>query len=101
MQLLNFAGKYKIFAFISFILAGLSSLLAVIPIWYIWQIIICVIFRENLDNISRYGIISLEFALSAIILYLAGLIFSHKAAFKISSNIKINFIILHFNILIH
>lgn len=90
MQLINFAGKYKIFAFISFILASLSALLAVIPIWYIWQIIICVIFRENLDNISRYSIISLDFALSAIILYLAGLVFSHKVAFKISSNIKIN-----------
>ncbi len=84
MQLLNFAGKYKIFAFISFILAGLSALIAVIPIWYIWQIIICVIFRENLESISHYGVISLEFAVLAIILYLAGLVFAHKAAFKIS-----------------
>ncbi len=89
MQLLNFAGKYKIFAFISFILAGLSALIAIIPIWYIWQIIICVIFRENLESISHYGVISLEFAVLAIILYLAGLVFAHKAAFKISSNIKI------------
>ena len=86
--LLDFAGEYKIFAFVSWILAGVSALIAIIPVWYIWQIIICVIFNEGLENLSRYGVIVLASGIISIVLYLAGLIFANKAASKIADNLR-------------
>lgn len=86
--LLDFAGKYKIFAFVSWILAGVSALTAIIPVWYIWQIIICAVFNEGLENISHYGVIVLASGVISILLYLAGLIFADKAASKIADNLR-------------
>ncbi|MBQ7560629.1 MAG: ABC transporter ATP-binding protein [Synergistaceae bacterium] len=86
--LLDFAGKYKIFAFVSWILAGVSALIAIIPVWYIWQIIICAVFNEGLENISHYGVIVLASGIISILLYLAGLIFADKAASKIADNLR-------------
>ena len=86
--LLDFAGKYKIFAFVSWILAGVSALTAIIPVWYIWQIIICAVFNEGLENISHYGVIVLASGIISILLYLAGLIFANKAASKIADNLR-------------
>ena len=86
--LLDFAGKYKIFAFVSWILAGVSALIAIIPVWYIWQIIICAVFNEGLENISHYGVIVLASGVISILLYLAGLIFADKAASKIADNLR-------------
>ena len=91
-QLLSYAGKYKSLTIASCLLAGISSLIAVLSFWYVWRLAICVIFSEEIEQISFYGKIAASSALIAILFYIAGLLCSHKAAFRIAANIRIKLV---------
>lgn len=88
-ELLEFAGKYKLFVYVSWILAGISSLVSVIPFWYIWEILCSVMFSAGVEDVPRYGVYALAFSVCSILVYIAGLMCSHLAAFRIASNIRI------------
>lgn len=45
--LMEYAGKYKVLTYLSWVLSGISALVALVPFIYIWKII-----KEILDNIS-------------------------------------------------
>lgn len=47
-ELMKYSGKYKIFTYLSLILSGISSVLALIPFVYIWKII-----KEVIEAISK------------------------------------------------
>lgn len=38
-RLMEYAGKYRILAYLSWTLSAMSALLAPVPFWYIWRII--------------------------------------------------------------
>lgn len=38
-RLLGYAGKRKILTYLSWVFAGLSALIALVPFWYIWRIL--------------------------------------------------------------
>lgn len=86
--LLNFAGKYKFLSYFSCLLSGLSALIAILPFWFIWNILSCVIFSENKELISGYAWQSVMYAVISIFVYIAGLLCSHTAAFRIADNIR-------------
>lgn len=86
--LLNFAGKYKFLSYASCLLSALSSLIAILPFWYIWNILSCVIFSENKELIPAYAWQSVMYAIISILIYIAGLLCSHMAAFRIADNIR-------------
>lgn len=88
-ELLSYAGNYKLFTYASCFLAGLSSLIAIIPFWYVWKIAGSIIFDADTRNIALYGKIAAISALIAILVYISGLLCSHKAAFRIAANIRI------------
>lgn len=91
--LMHYAGENKYFTYASLILAGISAFVALIPFYKIWQII-----KEILDvrpnfsdavNISRYGWEAVGFALLGMVIYIAALMCSHKAAFRVQANMRI------------
>lgn len=87
--LLNFAGKYKFFTYSSCLLSGLSALIAILPFWYVWKILVCIIFSESADMISGFAYHAVIYAIISMLIYIAGLLCSHMAAFRIASNIRI------------
>ena len=88
-ELLDFAGKYKFLSYASCLLSGLSALIAILPFWYIWNITSCIIFSVNEEYISFYAWQAVIYSVVSMFVYIAGLLCSHMAAFRIAANIRI------------
>ena len=91
-RLLRYAGGYKYLTIASWILSALSALVALLPFVYIWKVI-----KEVLDvapdygdvrNLSHNGWMAVVFAAAAILIYIAALICSHLAAFRVQANMR-------------
>ena len=91
-RLLEYAGSYKYLMIASWVFSALSALVALLPFVYIWKVI-----REVLDaapdyggmqNLSHNGWMAVISAVVAILIYIAALICSHLAAFRVQANIR-------------
>ena len=91
-RLLRYAGGYKYLIIASWILSALSALVALLPFVYIWKVI-----KEVLDVAPNYGDVqelshngwmAVVFAVAAILIYIAALICSHLAAFRVQANMR-------------
>ena len=91
-RLLRYAGGYKYLIIASWILSALSALVALLPLVYIWKVI-----KEVLDVAPNYGDVqelshngwmAVVFAVAAILIYIAALICSHLAAFRVQANMR-------------
>lgn len=91
--LMGYAGKHRVLTYLSWLLAGISSVIALVPFWYLWRII-----REVLDvspdfsqavHISEWGWAAMGFSALAFLVYIAALLCSHLAAFRIATNLRI------------
>ncbi len=91
-RLLRYAGGYKYLTIASWILSALSALVALLPFVYIWKVI-----KEVLDvapdygdvqDMSHNGWMAVVFAVAAILIYIAALICSHLAAFRVQANMR-------------
>lgn len=89
--LFDYAGSFRYLSILSWILSGISALIALAPFYFIWKII-----KEVLrvapeygqaENLSAYGWEAVGFALLSMIIYIGGLVCSHIAAFRVQSNI--------------
>ncbi len=91
-ELMKYSGKYKIFTYLSLILSGLSSILALIPFIYIWKIIKEVIEVmpnfQNATSIVHNGWMAVAFAIISMATYFMGLICSHMSAFRVATNMR-------------
>lgn len=91
-ELMKYSGKYKIFTYLSLILSGLSSILALIPFVYIWKIIKEVIEVmpnfQNATSIVHNGWMAVAFAIISMAIYFIGLICSHMSAFRVATNMR-------------
>ena len=91
-RLMEYAGKYRILAYLSWTLSAMSALLALVPFWYIWRIINDIL--EAFPDISQAGNITgcgwsaVGFAVISVIVYIAALMCSHMSAFRVASNIR-------------
>lgn len=92
-RLFDYAGGYKYLTVASWILSALSALAALLPFVYIWKAI-----KEILDvapdygdaqDLSHNGWMAVLFAVVAILIYVAALLCSHLAAFRVQTNIRI------------
>ena len=92
--LMHYAGNNKFFTYASITLAAISAWIALIPFYDIWRIIREILaVRPNFDeavNIGRYGWQAVGFALLGMVLYIAALMCSHKAAFRVQANMRIS-----------
>lgn len=92
--LMDYAGSNKYFAYASVVLAAVSAWIALIPFYDIWRIIREILeVRPNFSeavNIGRYGWQAVGFALLGMLFYIAALMCSHKAAFRVQANMRIS-----------
>ena len=92
--LMHYAGNNKYFTYASIALAAISAWIALIPFYDIWRIIREILaVRPNFEeavNIGRYGWQAVGFALLGMVLYIAALMCSHKAAFRVQANMRIS-----------
>lgn len=92
--LMHYAGSNKYFLYAAVVLAVISAWIALIPFYDIWRIIREVLeVRPNFTeavNISRYGWQAVGFALLGMVFYIAALMCSHKAAFRVQANMRID-----------
>ena len=92
-RLLDYAGTYRILTYLSWVLAAAGALLALVPFGYIWRILREVIKvapqYENAVHVTQYGWMAVAFAVVAVLTYIAGLMCSHLAAFRIATNLRL------------
>ena len=92
-RLLDYAGMYRILTYLSWVLAAAGALLALVPFGYIWRILKEVIEvapqYENAVHVTQYGWMAVAFAVVAVLTYIAGLMCSHLAAFRIATNLRL------------
>jgi len=91
-KLFGYAGNFKHLTIASWILSALSAFVALLPLVYIWKVI-----KEVLDvapnygevqNLTHNGWMAVLFAVAAILIYVAALMCSHLAAFRVQANIR-------------
>ena len=91
-KLLGYAGNYKYLTIASWILSAVSAFVALLPFVYIWKVI-----KEVLDvapnyaqaqNLTHNGWMAVASAVAAILIYVAALMCSHLAAFRVQANIR-------------
>ena len=93
-RLLGYAGRHKILTYLSWVFSAVSALVALVPFWYIWRILDEVLRVApdfgNAVHIMHYGWMAVLFAVVSVLIYIAGLMCSHIAAFRIATNIRID-----------
>lgn len=92
-RLLTIAGSYRYLTYTSWILSAISALIALVPYYFIWQVM-----REVLEvapnfsraqNLTHNGWMAVMFAVIAVLVYIAGLMCSHLGAFRIATNLRL------------
>ena len=92
-RLMGYAGGYRSFTYLSWVLSAVSALVALLPFWYIWKIINEVLqvapHFEAAENLSHYGWMAVLFAILGFLIYIVALFCSHLAAFRVATNMRI------------
>lgn len=90
--LLSYAGGRKALTFVGVVLSGISMLFSMIPYICIWLTVRDLIAAApdwtSAKSITRYGWAAFAFAVAGIVIYFAGLMCTHLAAFRVASNIR-------------
>ena len=92
-RLLVIAGNHKYLTYASWVLSAISALIALVPFYYIWKVI-----QEVLEvapdfsqaqNLTHNGWMAVLFAVFSALIYIGGLMCSHKGAFRIATNLRL------------
>ncbi len=92
-RLLQIAGNHKYLIYASWALSAISAFIALLPFYYIWKVI-----QEVLEvapdfsqaqNLTYNGWLAVLFSIIAVLIYIAGLMCSHKGAFRIATNLRL------------
>lgn len=91
-KLFAYAGKYKYLTILSIIFSVISAIMLLMPFIWIWKVIDVILdvypnYSQG-DVAIQYGYYALICAVIGILLYVAGLLCSHLAAFRIASNMR-------------
>ena len=92
-RLMGYAGGHRFFTYVSWVLAAVSALLALVPLLYIWRILRDVLavapeyFRAV--NIPHYGWMAVLFAVLSYAVYVCALLCSHLSAFRVATNLRL------------
>ena len=90
----GFAGKRHWLTIASCILAGISTVLSIIPFVCIWFVIRDILYAMKKGDLSlaassgHYAWLAVAFSLLSILLYFVALCCSHLAAFRTATNMK-------------
>ena len=89
---MEYAGNYKYFTYFSWILSAISAAFALVLFYYLWKIIKEVLdvmpHFENATHIIHNGYMAVFFSIFSMIIYIAALMCSHAAAFRVQANLR-------------
>ena len=92
-RLLTIAGSHKYLIYASWVLSAISALVALVPFYYIWKVIQEVLEAapdfSRAQNLTHNGWMAVLFAVIAVLIYIGGLMCSHKGAFRIATNLRL------------
>ena len=92
-RLMDIAGNHKYLSYLSGVMAAVSAWIALIPFYDVFCIIKEILeVRPDFDravHITSYGWQAVGFALLSMVFYIAALMCSHKAAFRVQANLRI------------
>ena len=90
--LLGYAGSHRGLTYLGLALSAVSMLLSMAPYICIWlaarDLIAVAPNWTQAQNVAGYGWIAFAFAVGGIVIYVAGLMCTHLAAFRTASNIR-------------
>ena len=90
--LLDYAGSHKGLTFLGLALSAVSMLLSMAPYICIWlaarDLIAVAPDWTAAQSVAQYGWLAFAFAVAGIVLYFAGLMCTHLAAFRTAANIR-------------
>ncbi|QXE21304.1 MULTISPECIES: ABC transporter ATP-binding protein [Clostridium] len=91
-KLFGYAGKFKYLTIASWVLSAASALVALLPFVFIWKIIKEVLNAapnfSGAKNLTYYGYMAVLFSALSMAIYVAALMCSHVAAFRVQVNIR-------------
>ena len=91
-RLFDYAGSFRYLTIMSWILSVISAWIALLPFYFIWKIIKEVLevapHFEQAVNLSQNGWSAALFAVLAMAVYIAALMCSHIAAFRVQANMR-------------
>ena len=89
---MGYAGRHRFLTYSSWVLSGISALLALAPFIFVWLIIRDVINAggdfSSANDIVFYGWMAVGSALLSMFVYFGGLMCSHISAFRVASNMR-------------
>lgn len=92
-RLMQYSGNYKIFAYLSWLLAALSAVFTLLPFWYIWKIMGEAVLTapdfSAAGHIAHNAWMAVICSFTAVLMYILGLLCAHFNAFHIATNIRI------------
>ena len=95
-RLMQYSGNYKIFAYLSWLLAALSAVFTLLPFWYIWKIMGEAVLTapdfSAAGHIAHNAWMAVICSFTAVLMYILGLLCAHFNAFHIATNIRIRLI---------
>ncbi len=91
-RLMEYAGNYRYLTYSSWVLSALSALIALVPFWYLWKIIkeVLTVLPDfsQATGLTHNGWMAVLYAVLSMCIYIAGLMCSHLAAFRVASNLR-------------
>ena len=91
-RLFEYVGSFRYLTIASWVLSVISAWIALVPFYYIWRIIKAVLDAapnySQARNLSVYGWKALGTALLSMVIYVAALMCSHIAAFRVQANMR-------------
>ena len=91
-RLFEYAGNFRYLTIASWVLSVISAWIALVPFYYIWRIIKAILEAApdytQAQNLSAYGWKALGAALLSMIIYVAALMCSHIAAFRVQADMR-------------
>lgn len=92
-RLLQIAGNHRYLIYASWVLSAVSALIALVPFYYIWKIMQEVLAVapdfDRAQQLVRNGWMAVLFAVASVLIYIGGLMCSHKGAFRIATNLRL------------
>ena len=90
--LLGYAGGHKGLTFLGLVLSAVAMLFSMAPYICIWlaarDLIAVAPEWTQAQSVTRYGWLAFAFAVGGIVIYFAGLMCTHLAAFRTAANIR-------------
>lgn len=90
-KLMEYAGSYRYLTYASYVLSAISALVALVPFWFIWDMIRRVLTAPDIrqaKGLGHDGWMAVLFALLSMVIYIAALWCSHLSAFRVQRNIR-------------